>query len=370
MTDQTTQPLLFDLTPIAQKAMPSAKKKKKVKIKRELPVVDIRNGRICGPLALDAPIVVSFGVGVDSWAMLIEMYRRGLRPDVIAVSLVGKNEYGNEHRRFYAYLFLANHWLIKHGFPPITFVSHQLKKKAKHYHYLSLAGACISNRTLPSIAFHENHSCSLRSKGQQLDALVTQLYGHTPCYRLLGYDCNEGKRVERFATTQTDLSPENARYNDVYVHPLQIWGIDRKACHAIIASEGLPDPGKSSCIFCPSMHPHELDELFKDELWRVVIIEANAQPKLRGANGMQGIKGLWTRKRMTDYIVARGLLPADLVGEVWAKWSSLQRPPEFDDPTAVADKILFNESYKLAERCGQIHLTVFNQGVYDDVNTR
>jgi len=361
---------MLDLLGLKPTKKELSKQKKANRIKQVPPAVQIKDRRIWGPLQDDAPVIVSFGVGVDSWAMLIEMYRRGLNPDVIAVALVGKNEYGNEHRRFYAYLFLANHWLIRHGFPPITFVSHELKKKAKHYHYLSLAGACISNRTLPSIAFHENHSCSLRSKGQQLDALVTKLYGHTPCYRVLGYDCNEGKRVARFATTQTDLSPENARYNDVYVHPLQLWGIDRKACHAIIASEGLPDPGKSSCIFCPSMRPHELDDLFIDELWRVVIIEANAQPKLRGANGMQGIKGLWTRKRMTDYIVARGLLPADLVGEVWAKWSSPQRPPEFDDPTAVADEILFKESYKLAERCCQIHLNVFNQGVYDAVDTR
>lgn len=354
-------PPMLDLLGFPPTKKELKRKKKAERVKRPMPEMRIEDGRIVGPLPKGSPVIVSFGVGVDSWAMLIEMHRQGLRPDVIGTALVGRDDYGNEHRGFYSYLFLANQWLVQHGFPSITFVSHVLKKKAKHFHYLSLAGACISNRTLPSLAFRQNHSCSLRSKGQQLDAMVTRLYGHTPCYRLVGYDCTEGKRVERFATTQAELSENDPRYNDVYVHPLQIWGMNRADCLATIAAAGLPSPGKSSCIFCPSMRPEEVDQLFVDELWRIVIVEANAQPKLKGSNGEKGIKGLWTEKQITDYIVRRGLLPADLVNQTWDKWSSVQRPPEFDDPNVVADQVLFDESYRLAELCGHIRLNVFNE---------
>jgi len=84
------------------------------------------------------------------------------------------------------------------------------------------------------------------------------------------------------------------------------------------------------------------------------------QTKLKGSNGEKGIKGLWTEKQMTDYIVRRGLLPADVVATTWDKWSAIERPSEFDDPAAVADEILFNESHRLAELCGQIRLNVLN----------
>jgi len=127
---------LFELPP----AKPTKKKRAKT-VKRPTPVVEMRDGRIYGPLPDDAPIVVSFGVGTDSWGMLIEMWRRGFVPDLIATALVGKDSFGNEHRRFYPYVFLANDWLKSHGFPTISFVNHNLKKKAKHYHYLSLRHA-------------------------------------------------------------------------------------------------------------------------------------------------------------------------------------------------------------------------------------
>jgi hypothetical protein len=51
--------------------------------------------------------------------------------------------------------------------------------------------------------------------------------------------------------------------------------------------------------------------------------------------------------------VKRGLLPAALVAEVWAKWSALERPPELrDNSKAVADGVLFNEVQRLAALCG------------------
>jgi hypothetical protein len=310
-----------------------------------LPDTTFSNGRIVGPLGVDAPIIVSNGVGDDSMAMLIELHRLGLRPDAVVTALVGRDWFGNEHRRFYEYLPIMEAWLAQVGFPSPTYVWYQMKKKAKHFEYLSLAGNCLANRMLPSISYRRNHSCSIKYKGDEIDKWVTGRYGGRPCYRLVGYDLGEGHRNTRFSTK---AKPTGPRANDLYVYPLQLLGLTRAACWRVIQDAGLPLPGKSSCVFCASMKPEELEELYPEELWVIVILEANASPRLTT------IKGLWGHAgRMTDYIVMRGLLPGDLVQEVWQKWAAEERPPELrDNPNAVADAVLFAEVKRLAALTG------------------
>ena len=316
------------------------------------PEITLRNGHfgklsagcICGPLSEDTPVIVSNGVGVDSVALLIELHRLNIVPDAIVTALVGREWFGNEHRRFYEYLPILEQWLADVGFPPITCVWYEMKRQAKYFAYWSLAGNCLANRTLPSISFRRHHSCSLKYKGAEIDCWVTEQYGERPCYRLVGYDLSEEYRAARFSTKTKRGGP---RARDVYVYPLQLLGLDRADCEGVIEAAGLPSPGLSSYVFCAAMHPEEVDELRPEELWLIVILEAHAQINLKK------IRGLWGHgERMTEYIVRRGLLPAALVAAVWAKWSAAERPSELrDNPGAIADVVLFNEVRHLAALC-------------------
>jgi hypothetical protein len=305
------------------------------------PEIALEYGRICGPLPPDTPVIVSNGVGVDSVAMLLELRRLNIVPQGIVTALVGREWYVNEHGRFYDYLPVLERWLVGVGFPPITYVWYEMKRPPQHFAYWSLAGNCLANRTLPSISFRRHHSCSVKYKGAEIDRWVTAQYGDTPCYRLVGYDLSEGYRAARFATRTRRDGP---RSRDVFVYPLQLLGLERAGCAALIAAAGLPSPGLSSCVFCAAMRPEEVDELQPAELWLIIILEAHAQVNL------QKIRGLWGHgERMTEYIVRRGLLPERLVAEVWAKWSAAERPPELrDNPQAVADRVLFAEVGRLA----------------------
>jgi hypothetical protein len=300
------------------------------------PLVQFDDGRIQGPLPEGAPVIVSNGVGVNSVAMLLLLHRLGITPDAVVTALVGRGRFGNEHRRFYNYLPILDEWLAAAGFPAPAFVWYRMKRKAKHFAYWSLAGNCLANRTLPSISFRRNHSCSLKYKGAEIDRWVTGQYGDRACYRLVGYDAGENRRGARFCEQTNSKGP---RARDLFVHPLQLLGLDRPACAALIREAGLPMPGKSSCVFCASMQPSEIDELHPEELWLIVIMEAHAQINLKK------ISGLWGhQERMTDYILRRRLLPPDLVRAVWTKWSARERPPELrHDPEAVADEVLFAE---------------------------
>jgi hypothetical protein len=259
------------------------------------------------------PLVISYGLGVDSTAMLVGLWREGIRPDLILFA-----DTGSEKEETYDYLVKINDWLRSVGFPEVTVVRY-VPRKFKWNRYSTIEGNCISNRTLPSLAFGMK-GCSLKWKGAPMDKYVTQVYGDALVYRAIGYDCSPADN-KRFAHAQkkADASTNQGRAGDMFIYPLQVWGWHRIECARQIELAGLPVPPKSSCFFCPAMKAHEVEELPVDKLRRIVIMEANASINL------DVVVGLWRSKRMTDFIREKGLLPAEEIDAIWAKWSSPTR---------------------------------------------
>src|SRR3984885_8980269 len=60
----------------------------------------------------DCPLVVAYGLGVDSTAMLIEFAMRGIRPDLILFA-----DTGGEKPETYQYLKIIRPYLARVGFP-------------------------------------------------------------------------------------------------------------------------------------------------------------------------------------------------------------------------------------------------------------
>lgn len=105
-----------------------------------------------------APLVVCYGMGVDSTALLVGLRDRGLRPDAILFADVGA-----ERQATYDYLPVINDWLERAGFPVVTVVRYQ-PKKYKHWPpYYTLEENILTNVALPSIAYG-GHNCSAKWK--------------------------------------------------------------------------------------------------------------------------------------------------------------------------------------------------------------
>lgn len=71
--------------------------------------------------------------------------------------------------------------------------------------------------------------------------------------------------------------------------PLMEWGWDREACIRTIEAAGLPQPGKSSCFFCPSMRAEEIIDLrerYPDLFRRALALEDNARANLKTVRGL------------------------------------------------------------------------------------
>ena len=72
-------------------------------------------------------------------------------------------------------------------------------------------------------------------------------------------------------------------------YPLMEWGWTRDDCIRQIEAAGLPQPGKSSCFFCPSMKPDEitaLREQHPDLFRRALALEDNARKNLKTVKGL------------------------------------------------------------------------------------
>lgn len=66
---------------------------------------------------MPVPLVVSYGLGVDSTALLIGLTVLAIRPDLILFA-----DTGGEKDETYAYRAVMDEYLLWHGFPPVTVV--------------------------------------------------------------------------------------------------------------------------------------------------------------------------------------------------------------------------------------------------------
>jgi len=211
-----------------------------------------------------APLIVSDGMGVDSMAMLIAMRDAGIRPDLIMFA-----DTGAEKDITYAYIARQNAWLEAQGFPRVTVVSYTPLDTTP---YTDLPGNCVSNETLPSLAFGM-HSCSVKRKIVPQDYYVQGCgKGPNACpawqpaldawgagikpIKAIGYDDSPADR-KRAGKVHGKLSDPKLKDYEFW-YPLQQLGWTRKECIKAIQAEGLQVPAKSACYFCPASKVWEL----------------------------------------------------------------------------------------------------------------
>lgn len=248
-----------------------------------------------------APLVVSFGAGVNSTAMLCGFAERGIRPDAILFA-----DTGGERPETYRFLDTMDVWLAQNGMPSIIRVRYQVKRKGAEQ-WRSLEEECLGSGTLPSLAYGW-HKCSakwkvtpqidwlkewtLAKEAQQAGVLVQKAIG----FRL----GEERRRKDHIQDPDT-----------VKVYPLLEWGWDQQACRDAITRQGLPIPPKSSCFFCPASTRADVAKLAltEPELFaRAVAMETVA----RKAGNLQTVVGLgrhWTWESVGNAARSQCVLP-------------------------------------------------------------
>ncbi|WP_298674050.1 hypothetical protein [uncultured Sphingomonas sp.] len=253
-------------------------------------------------VAAPPPVVLAYGIGVDSTALLIELEARGEAPDLVLSA-----DPGAEKPETYEYQAMIAAWMRARGIP--YEVVRYVPRRFKHWPpYYSILANVLTNATLPSISLGR-HSCSLKWKVAPQDAFLKQWAPAQAAWangqkviRLIGYDVSAADTRRYAHAAALDDPLFECRY------PLREWNWTRDRCIARIEAAGLPVPPKSSCFFCGAIRPDEVRALPVWCLRLIVLIEARAEPRLRT------VEGLWRRStktrpgRITDFIRAERLL--------------------------------------------------------------
>lgn len=218
-------------------------------------------------------IVVSFGGGTNSTAMLIGMKERGITPNLIIFA-----DTGGEKPHTYEHIKIVSNWCLDNGFPSITTVRNEKPSRKG-----GLEQMCLAANSLPSIAYGFK-TCSLMFKKEPADDYLKSR-GITEFERWIGIDMGELHRAKPYEGTK---------------YPLIEWGWDRDECVAAIKRAGLPQPGKSACFFCPSSKKNEIKQLrvdYPELAARAVAMEKNAD--------LTSIKGLGRNYAWADIYEAQ-----------------------------------------------------------------
>lgn len=224
------------------------------------------------------PFAVSWGMGVNSTAMLIGLSDRGIRPDLIMAA-----DTGGEKKETYAFIDIFRAWLAKVGFPDV----HLVQNDGVHR---TLEQESLTNNVLPSKVYGFA-GCSDKYKMRPQNKLVKAWPPAIACWergekvcRAIGYDFDEDHRGKKL---------EDDLYH--YWHPLVEWQWGRKDCLEAIKRTGLQIPPKSACFFCPSSKKHEvlwLYENHRDLFDRGVAMERNSEEYNQNVKGL-GRKWSW-----------------------------------------------------------------------------
>jgi len=232
----------------------------------------------------DVPLVVADGLGVNSTALLIQLKRIGICPDLILFA-----DTGSEKRETYAYLQIRQAWLRSARFPELIVVRRRGVRVADR----TLEDQCLRTGTLPSLAYG-GKSCSLKWKVAPQNKFCNHWEPALRCwqsgqrvFKAIGYDAgpSDGRRIKEF---------RDPKYR--FWYPLRDFALDRAACIDLIRSEGLAVPCKSACFFCPATKKPELIQLqnqHPDLVDRALAIEQRALPNLRSVKGL-GRSFAWT----------------------------------------------------------------------------
>lgn len=209
------------------------------------------------------PTALSFGGGVNSTALLLELVERGYAPDVVLFS-----DTGGEKPSTYRHVDEMEEWCLTRRIPFVR-VSNASRGQGD-----TLEENCLQRKELPSLAYGFK-GCSVKWKRQPMDRWLRSWEPARQAWadnkkvlRVIGIDASEAHRA-----TLT----EDKLYR--YSYPLVNWQMGRDECIASIQRHGLRVPEKSSCFFCPAMRKHEIIELQRqhpDLAARALALEANA----------------------------------------------------------------------------------------------
>lgn len=189
--------------------------------------------------------ILSYGGGLDSFAMLLDAVSRGELPDVVVFLDVGDGsperdgedpgEWPGTYRHISevviplcAELGIPFEWLTTERYPV---------RDAR-----SLFSWLWARYQIPTA---KGRVCTTIAKVERFERWVEDTFGGDPVEVWIGFEAGEEDRTAKDPNAASAATWRKNRF------PLQERGLCRCRCEALVRASGHPIPRKSACVFCP-----------------------------------------------------------------------------------------------------------------------
>jgi hypothetical protein len=236
------------------------------------------------------PIVVAFGGGTNSTAMLCGFRERDIVPSLICFADTG-GEMPHTYEHVQEMDVKCKEWWG---------IGIEVVRKLYKGEFEGLEGQCLSHKQLPSLAYGRK-SCSQKYKGEPQERRLKIWMRDAGVQRVtkaIGFGADEPWRVK----PKFDVVNLNSRLSYTSWYPLTEWGWRREECVDALTRHNITQAGKSSCFFCPARKRGEVLQLRQKhpELFaRGVAIERRSLERA-APNGGQGTNGLHFGVKWSD----------------------------------------------------------------------
>lgn len=261
-------------------------------------------------------LIVSYGLGRDSSALIFKLAEFGVRPDLIAFC-----DLGGEKLESYAYLPVMNAYLKSIGFPEVTVIRLKRARDSDFEAHLFRLGI------FASFNYGKSHACSATWKCDAQDAFLASYQpvieakrSGRKIVRAVGFEAGEERRIKdvKKAESKSDCSDRSfsafaVRADSPYItwYPLIQWHLDFDGVLDTIWKSGMKMMPKSSCYFCPAMRPEETADLAEKEphlFFKGLVLERIAQ-RNQIVPHIKRVQGLRFGAKWSDYEYAAPFLP-------------------------------------------------------------
>lgn len=207
---------------------------------------------------MTTPVVLSFGMGVDSTAILLRWLEEPPSrdfdlSDLIVITAMTGDEYEETRGLVERHVLprLREHDVrfvqVARGGPStadgVVVLSDSRSPERVHLEGVwRLSDELSSTGTVPQVA-QGKRLCSLKFKGWPLDTWLAGELGERPFRHVMGFNAEEQRRADRDASYSTEKRASE--------YPLIEWGWGREKCEDYIAGVVGERWAKSCCVYCP-----------------------------------------------------------------------------------------------------------------------
>ncbi len=229
------------------------------------------------------PRVLSYGGGLDSFALLVEGRRRGERPDVVAFVDVAdpSHEDPGEWPGTYRHIEeIVRPLCAREGiaFEVLGADRYPVRGARSLFEWLR------ARRQIPVAG--PQRVCTTIAKVERFEAWMRDRWPGAEVEVWLGFEAGEEGRAAKDPNAGGRPRPVAGAARRRNRFPLIEWSLCRCRCEALVRAAGYPVPRKSACVFCPYATRGDFQALARElpeTFARVVELEASKPPTSNGA---------------------------------------------------------------------------------------